>query len=464
MRGSRLLAALVGLQAAATAAAALVAALFAPHPAAVFVAAAAVSGSLAAWAVHRRQRAGERARRALRDGVQSFRESDFSMRLAVGGDPEMAELMAVYNQMADALRAGRHEVYQRELLLDTILQGTPVAIVLTGRTSRVVFANRAARDLLAGGRRLEGSSFDELLSAGPAEMRDALARGDALFTVGRPPAQGASADSLRASDDDETYRAARRSFQLNMQPHTLFMVERLTPELRRREVDVWKKAIRVMNHELNNSLAPIRSLVHSARLVVGRPEHAHHLEGIFETLEDRATHLTEFLEGYARFARLPRPLPQDVPWREFLDGLRGMCAFRLEGTPPPEPGWFDPAQMQQVLINLLKNAYESGGPPEEIVLSVHRTADQGWVLRVLDRGRGMDEQVMERALLPFYSSKASGTGLGLPLCREILEAHGGRLRLQARAGGGLEVTAWVPGRPAGVALNSSSRSAEKSRT
>jgi nitrogen fixation/metabolism regulation signal transduction histidine kinase len=436
-RSARLLAVLVGLQAGAAAAAALLAALFAPHPVWIFAATAIVGGGLAAWTVHRWQRTGERARQALRDGVQSLREADFSIRLAVTGEPELAELMTVYNQMADVLRTGHNEIYQRELLLDTILQGTPVAIVLTGQTSRVVFANRAARDMLAAGRRLEGTSFDALLASGPPEMREALAGGDALFTVGR-------------DGEEETYRAARRSFHLNTQAHTLFMVERLTPELRRREVDVWKKAIRVMNHELNNSLAPIRSLVHSARHVVGRPEHAHHLEGIFETLEDRAAHLTEFLEGYARFARLPPPNPQDVPWREFLDGVRGMCSFRMESAPPAEPGWFDPAQMQQVLINLLKNAYESGGPPEEIALSVHCSREQGAVLRILDRGRGMDEEVMGRALLPFYSSKASGTGLGLPLCREILEAHGGRLRLQARPGGGLEVSCWLPRRPSAV--------------
>src|SRR5439155_18060570 len=109
--------------------------------------------------------------------------------------------------------------------------------------------------------------------------------------------------------------------------HTLYMAERLTPELRRREVEVWKKAIRVMNHELNNSLAPIRSLVHSARQVVGRPEHAHRLDDIFVTLEERAIHLSEFLEGYARFARLPRPRKERVPWGEFLEGVRRLCPF-----------------------------------------------------------------------------------------------------------------------------------------
>ena len=434
-RPGLVVAALVGLQASLAAGAALVAALFVPHPAAVFLGAALVTGGVTAWAVHRWQRRGERARQALRDGVQRFREADFSVRLAVTGHDELGELMAVYNQMADALREGHHEIYQRELLLDTILQGTPVAIVLTGQSGRVVFANRAARDMLGTGGRLEGLAFEDVLAACPAQMREAVSGGDALFTVGR-------------DGDEETYRTARRGFHLNTQHHTLFMVERLTPELRRREVEVWKKAIRVMNHELNNSLAPIRSLVHSARQVVRRPEHAHRLEGIFETLEDRATHLSEFLEGYARFARLPRPNPAEVSWREFLEGVRGMCAFRLEGAPPAQPGWFDAAQMQQVLINLLKNAYESGSAPEEIAVIVHRAADEGCVLRVMDRGRGMDDEVMARALLPFYSSKASGTGLGLPLCREILEAHGGRLRLQSRPGGGLEVTCWLPGRPA----------------
>ncbi len=307
-----------------------------------------------------------------------------------------------------------------------------MGIVLEGPTGRVAYANRTARHLLSGGRRLEGLAFDGVIAACPPEIRDTLTQpGDALFTV---PVEG----------EEETYRVARRTFQLNMQPHMLYVVERLTPELRRQEVEVWKKAIRIMNHELNNSLAPIRSLVHSARHVVGRPEHEHRLEGIFETLEERATYLSEFLEGYARFARLPRPRKQAVAWPELLDGVKRKTPFRVEGEPPAEPGSFDPAQMQQVLLNLLKNAYEAGSPADEVAVSVHRTADGSAALRVLDRGRGMDEEVMKRALLPFYSSKPAGTGLGLPLCQEIVEGHGGRMRVQARPGGGLVVTCLLP--------------------
>ena len=369
---------------------------------------------------------------ALTDGIRSFRDGDFSLRLAVTRRDELGDLVGLYNEMGDALREERHDIYQRELLLDTVLQGAPMGIVLAGPTGRVAYANRAARQLLSGGRRMEGQSFESVLAACPVEIRDTLTQpGDALFTV---PVEG----------EEETYRVARRTFQLNMQSHVLYIVERLTPELRRQEVEVWKKAIRIMNHELNNSLAPIRSLVHSARHVVGHPEHEHRLEGIFETLEERATYLSEFLEGYARFARLPRPQKRQVAWADFLEGVKRMTPFVLDGRPPEEPGHFDPAQMQQVLLNLLKNAYEAGSAEGEVKVSVHRTVDGTSSVRVLDRGRGMDDEVMKRALLPFYSSKPAGTGLGLPLCQEIVEGHGGRLRVQARPGGGLVVTCTLP--------------------
>jgi len=136
-----------------------------------------------------------------------------------------------------------------------------------------------------------------------------------------------------------------------------------------------------MNHELNNSLAPIRSLAHSARQAAARPEHSAMLEPILATIEERATHLAGFLEGYARFARLPRPRPEAVSWSEFLDGVHALVPFRLEGEPPAERAWFDPAQMQQVLINLLKNAHESGGDPAEVAVSVLSTPHGETALR-----------------------------------------------------------------------------------
>jgi nitrogen fixation/metabolism regulation signal transduction histidine kinase len=365
---------------------------------------------------------------AVTDGVRSFHENDFSVRLAGGRNDELGDLVDLYNRMGDVLRVERNEIFQRELLLDTLLQGAPMAIVLLNPLGRVVYANRTARTLLAGPGRLLGHAFSEIVAALPAPMAAAVAGGeDAVFASG-----------------EETYRALHRSFHLNTQEHRLLVVERITPELRRQEVETWKNVIRVMSHELNNSLAPVSSLLHSARTAASRPEHAHKLEGILCGIEERVKHLIGFLEGYARFARLPKPRPARVVWREFLEGLRSLYPFELDGT-PPESSSFDETQMQQVLINLLKNANEAGSPPEEIRVSVEETSE-GTVVRVHDRGKGMDEETMKKALLPFYSSKETGSGLGLPLCNEILAAHGGRLTLKGRPGGGTTVSCLLPRR------------------
>ncbi len=382
--------------------------------------------------------------RALADGTRNVRASDFGLQIAQRSRDEVGDLVSLFNEMVEALRHQRQNVFQRELLLETVLEGTPTAILLLAADERVVYANRAARDLLGAGRRLEGRPFGEIAAAGRAELREALAAaGDALFTV--PGEAG-----------EETFRLARRAFELLSRPHTLVLLERLTPELRRREVRLWKDAVRVVNHELNNSLAPIQSLAHSAGLLASRPEGQEKLALALRTIEERARHLARFLEGYAAFARLPAPRPRAVDWHELLDRLRAVAPFRLEGRVPEAPGWFDPAQVEQALINLLKNAHEAGGPADEVVLEIHGLAEDGGaglpagttVLRVLDRGRGMDEDALRRALLPFWTTKPDGTGLGLPLCGEIAEAHGGALRIEARPGGGTAVTLRLPPRSA----------------
>jgi nitrogen fixation/metabolism regulation signal transduction histidine kinase len=371
-----------------------------------------------------------RSLEALIDGVRGFRDEDFSLRLAALGNDEIGDLLRVYNEMGDVLRAQRTDTYQKELLLDTILQGTPTAIVLTNPADRVVFANNAARDMIGGGVRLEGHRFADVLQKMPEVLREAIGEErDVLFTV-------------PAADQEETFHLICRTFHLNTQRHMMIMLERLTPELRRQEVTVWKKAIRTMSHELNNSLAPISSLTHTARHVRDKPEHAHHLDEIYDTIDERLRHLRDFLAGYAEFARLPAPRLERAPWSSVLDEVRQLFPFRLSGSAEREAR-FDPSQMQQVFINLLKNAHESGGPSEEVAVELLQAAG-GTQIRVFDRGRGMDEATRRQAILPFYSTKPLGTGLGLAICNEIIDAHGGRLALHEREGGGTVVTVWLP--------------------
>jgi two-component system nitrogen regulation sensor histidine kinase NtrY len=368
--------------------------------------------------------------RALSGAVASFRDRDFSFGIVRRANDELGDLVAAHNELAQTLRTERQHLFQRELLLDTVIQNTPVAMLLVDARGFLVYGNLAARQLFNEGRKLEGRAFDDLISTAPESLREALGAGrDGLF-------------SFEHEGHDETYHLSRRAFQLNGRPHQLYLFKRLTVELSRQEVATWKKVIRVISHELNNSLAPISSLAHSGAELARRGE-LDRLPTVFGTIEERARHLDGFIRGYADFAKLPTPRRESVAWSAFLESLRSHYPFRLEGALPEEPAQFDPAQLQQALINLLKNAHESGSAADEVQLGLRRIPG-GVRLEISDRGAGMSDTVLANALVPFYSTKRSGTGLGLALAREIVEAHGGRLALANRDGGGLSVSLSLP--------------------
>src|SRR5438874_3081832 len=198
------------------------------------VTALAIALPIAIWSARSRAERYVRLLTAVMDGVRGLRDQDFSLRLAAQGLGELSELAKLYNDVADVLRTQRNEIYQKELLLDTILQGTPIAVVLVNAGDRVIYSNAAARELIGGGSRLDGRRFNEIVEQLIDPMRDIVAAGvDAIFT-------------LTMRDQEETFHFAERLFHLNTQRHRMIMLERLTPELRRQEVNVWKKAIRTI--------------------------------------------------------------------------------------------------------------------------------------------------------------------------------------------------------------------------
>lgn len=367
--------------------------------------------------------------RALTGAVARYRDGDFSLSLPEGRD-ELSEIIAAHNALGAALREQRQHLVQRELLLETVVQNSPAALFLIDPAQHIAYTNSAARHLLGDGRSLDGIAFASVLERCPEPLRQALAMGlDGLFPI-------------RVDDTEETYHLAQQRFVIQGRPHRLILLRRLTRELSRQEVAVWKKLIRVLSHELNNSLAPISSLAHTGAEMLQRGNHGRLLE-VFESISDRSRHLHAFIESYASFARLPAPQPCEVEWKSFFDRLSLHYPFKPPDQFPTAVGWFDAAQMTQALINLLKNAHESGSVAEEIALALEASAASCCVT-VSDRGSGMSEAVLSNALLPFYSTKRTGTGLGLPLAREIIEAHGGSITLSNREGGGLSVRITLP--------------------
>jgi len=332
-----------------------------------------------------------------------------------------------------ALQRRQPEHEQREELLRSLLDASPLAVMLCADSGRIVYENDTARRMFFEGRPAQGQNFLRLVANGPAAFQEALL--------------GASDEMVGLTVDGqrETYHFARRSFDLAGQPHTLLVVRPMTREIARHDLETLRKVVRLISHEVNNSLAPVSSLVHSARTILLSRDRLERLDRVFDTIEERSRHLSGFIAGYASLARLPRPAPQHVEWRTLLSRLSALFPEATVSAPADARGFFDPTQLEQALINLLKNADEAGGPRNEVRLEIIPLPEAGSELRICDRGNGFSPEALESALLPFFTTKAGGSGVGLALVREIIQAHQGRLSLASREGGGAVITVWLPG-------------------
>jgi nitrogen fixation/metabolism regulation signal transduction histidine kinase len=351
--------------------------------------------------------------------------------LVVGG---LASGLAFYKRPKAPLVASSKNEAGNALIAMTIADSNPDAVLFFADSGQIRFANATARELFFLGREPHGENFLRLVATAPLPLREALlGESDRLFNI-------------EIEGQRETFHVSRRSFVVSEELHTLLIVKHLTREISRREVEVLKRVIRVISHEVNNSLAPVSSLVHSARKIAQVPDPSAKLARVFDTIEERTRHLASFLEGYANMARLPEPRVRRVDWEPFLRQLGELHPGVKLPPIPAEPGVFDPVQVEQVLINLFKNAAEAGSPTDGIELFVRVGANGETELRVRDHGPGFSEEALKSALLPLYTTKERGSGMGLALCREIIEAHGGTIGLSNAPDGGGMVHARLPGR------------------
>ncbi|WP_299793012.1 ATP-binding protein [uncultured Shewanella sp.] len=397
-----------------------------------------ISAGICAWVIsHLATRTLATSLDALEVGLLNFKDNDFSVTIPVGGDRQLQALTTLFNESAETLRQERQYIYQRELLLDKVIQSSPNVMLLLDDEQRIIYANNAARHLFNKGVRIEGLNLLTLLESVSDELSRAL----------QNPKGGLFSLAGSEEGEDETWHLSRGQFLLNGQYHHLLLLKQMTHELNRQEVAVWKKVIRIISHELNNSVAPIASMVNSGRMIT-RELNDPKLSMIFDTIEDRTNHLSQFIFNYARFAKLPLPKRSAVDWHKLTEQLAQHYSFKLLGELPESEGSLDLIQMEQVLLNLLKNAHESGSAADGITLSIEASklvdGTSGINIEINDEGSGMPPEVLKQALLPFYSTKQSGTGLGLPLCREIIEAHDGRISLHNRDDVGLCVRVWLP--------------------
>lgn len=356
----------------------------------------------------------------------ALREEDFSLRArGAGSDDAMGEVLMEANALSETLREQRLSAEEASALLRTVMDEIDVAIFAFDRDQRLRLVNKAGELLLAKpAERIAGQSAADL------GLEECLT-GEPQRTLERSfPAKASQA---------ERWGLRRSSFREGGLPHHLIVLTDLSRPLREEERQAWQRLIRVLGHELNNSLAPIKSMAGTLEGLLVRDQLSsdwkQDMRRGLEIISSRSESLSRFMNAYSRLARLPLPRLALV---EVGDLLRRVVELetRLNAmlTPgPPISVEADADQLEQLLINLVRNAtdaaLETGG---EVRMGWTRNA-HNLEIWIEDDGPGLPNSA--NLFVPFFTTKPAGSGIGLVLSRQIAEAHGGTLILENRQPG-----------------------------
>jgi nitrogen fixation/metabolism regulation signal transduction histidine kinase len=355
--------------------------------------------------------------------LAALHEGDYSIRAKRGkpGDA-LDDVMLEVNQLGSTLREQRLDALEATALLRKVMEEIDVAIFAFDDQNYLRLVNRAGERLLGHPlERLLGKTAEELnlavcLQGDPKRVLDFAFPG----SVGR-------------------WDMRRSTFRQGGLPHHLLVLADLSKALRDEERQVWQRLIRVIGHELNNSLAPIKSISGSMRSLLQKdPRPADWQEDMSQGLSiiaARADALSHFMGSYARLARLPQPQLQPITVSQWVNHVAGL-ETRLPITLKPGPDLVvkgDQSQLEQLLINLVRNAVDAS-------LETSGAVEMGWgrsnnhlEVWVEDEGHGL--ATSDNLFVPFFTTKQGGTGVGLVLCRQIAEAHGGILTIENKPNG-----------------------------
>jgi nitrogen fixation/metabolism regulation signal transduction histidine kinase len=355
--------------------------------------------------------------------LAALREGDFSVRgRSPRPDDALGEVMHEVNTLGSTLREQRLGAMEATTLLRTVMREIDVAIFAFDERWRLQLVNRAGERLLA-------STAERLLGQTAVELRlAACLEGPPHSTLQAAFPGGAGRWGVRRS------RIRERGLPLE-----LVVVSDLTQALSEQELEAWQRLVRVLGHELNNSLAPIQSIAGSLASILARdylPEDwREDMRRGLNVITSRSDSLARFIGAYARLAKLPRPQMQPLSVADCVGravSSETRLAVQVEaGSTLIVQG--DPDQLEQVLINLLRNATDASLATGGAVRIGWRRDGTMMEIRVEDEGPGLSGTA--NLFVPFFTTKPGGSGIGLVLCRQIAESHGGALSLENRTDG-----------------------------
>ena len=344
----------------------------------------------------------------IRTGAQLISDRDFTTRFVAIGQPEMDALIDVYNTMIDRLREERLAAEEERRLLESIVEASPSGIVICDFDGNVEQMNPAAQRLVT----------SELL----ADMRTL----------------GAGESRLVASDLPRRVKVWRAEFRDRGFAKSFFIVDEMTEELRVSEKAAYEKLIRMMSHEVNNSVGAVRSLLESSLRYapqIGESDRDDFVNAL-TIASSRIDALNRFMTGFADVVRIPPPRRVAVPLAPLIERIAALLrneSIAINVQVDETEAEIDESQFEQVLINILRNAAESIGHHGVIDITL-----LDGVLTIADSGAGIAEENAADLFTPFFTTKRDGRGLGLTIVQEILANHGFPYSLHNRETGGAE--------------------------
>jgi nitrogen fixation/metabolism regulation signal transduction histidine kinase len=364
--------------------------------------------------------------------LAALREGDFSIRArdAVNNDA-LGTVMLEINTLSDTLRTQRLGAQEATALLHAVMAEIDVAIFAFDRDGKLVLVNRYGEHLL-------GRPVQEIIGQRAADL-------------GLEPEEriGSHVYDIQFPGGSGRWEIRRRTFWQGGEPHALVVLSDVSQPLREQERQAWQRLIRVIGHELNNSLAPIKSIAGSLAALVRRtpqpPDWREDMERGLGIIESRTDALNRFTTAYTRLARLPspnrRPVEVSALMRRIVQLETRLPVALSQG--PDVTVSADPDQLEQLLINLVKNAVDAALETGGRVCATWTHADSMLEVRIDDEGPGLPNT--GNLFVPFFTTKPEGSGIGLVVSRQIAEAHGGSLTLQNRDPGlGTRATVRLP--------------------
>ena len=362
----------------------------------------------------------------------ALREGDYSIRgLSAKSGSSMALVMREVNDLGATLQSQRSEAIESTALLTHVMEEIGVAVFAFDPAPRLLLVNKA-------GERLLGKSSEDLVGLPASEIGfDEYLTGDSRRLI------------------DRTFGGRRGRFEVRRavfyrlgRPHHLVVLADLSQALREEEQAAWQRIVRVLSHEINNSLTPIKSIAHSLQRIVEKaddfPRRVEVQQGL-SLIEERSGALGRFLRAYAQLARLPKPRPKPLRVRDVVArivDLEKRLPVVLNGSPDVRVV-ADSDQLEQLLINIVRNAVDASLETNGRVSVGWRTTGDWLEMTIDDEGKGLPDTA--NLFVPFFTTKPSGSGIGLALSRQIAEAHGGTIALENHtASSGCRATLRIP--------------------